>query len=348
MVFSSDPSNITRKDKFDKEEIKRAIRNDLMAELDAINFYLQQSRFIEDQKLRSSHEDIANEEITHFGEFLRMLYEVAPEEFQYIKKGWEEASKILGTAPKIELGTDIVQENKTDDPSTPEDEVIKWIKEGLGNRIIRNLGNIVSYNYETVSVSEVSIEQGDIVQGRFKHTYEIPYLSMQVKLGFVNMTDRRNIAVQAGLKFALTEDKLLIKDHPLSPVQYGLKLKASDWNVPGNILSDVVKAYTTMRSEGYGIEVYILMPPSIYPLTFRVVDRSGTLEIEEINKIGKVFVVPALEKEIVVISKPGLDILVNMDTKVEYLTKEKDYDIYLISERIAPRLMDPHVAITTT
>lgn len=102
-VFSSDPSIMTRKDKFDKEEIKRVIGNDLMAELDTINFYLQQSKFIDDQKLRSTHEDIANEEITHLGEFLRMLYEVAPEEFKYIKKGWEEASKIIGTMTMFKI-----------------------------------------------------------------------------------------------------------------------------------------------------------------------------------------------------------------------------------------------------
>lgn len=120
-----------------------------------------------------------------------------------------------------------------------------------------NLANIITYSHESVSVSEISVDQGDMIQGRIKHTYEIPYISMQVKLGFVNTAERRNIAVQAGLKFALMEDKLLIKDHPLSPVQYGLKLKAHDWNVEGNILGDIIKAYTLMRTGGYGTEVHI-------------------------------------------------------------------------------------------
>lgn len=40
-MFSSDPSMITRKEKMDKEEETRAIRGALMAELDAINYYLQ-------------------------------------------------------------------------------------------------------------------------------------------------------------------------------------------------------------------------------------------------------------------------------------------------------------------
>lgn len=56
------------------------------------------------------------------------------------------------------------------------------------------------------------------------------------------------------------------------------------------------------------------------------------------------FVVPALEKEIVVLSKIGFDILVNTDTKVEYLAKEKDYEVYLISEK-SPRFMDQYAAI---
>lgn len=42
-MFSRDPSELTRKTKFDREETARAIRLSIAAELDAINFYLQQS-----------------------------------------------------------------------------------------------------------------------------------------------------------------------------------------------------------------------------------------------------------------------------------------------------------------
>lgn len=43
-MFSSDPSVQARKEKLDKEEEVRALRGALMAELDAINYYLQQGK----------------------------------------------------------------------------------------------------------------------------------------------------------------------------------------------------------------------------------------------------------------------------------------------------------------
>lgn len=50
------------------------------------------------------------------------------------------------------------------------------------------------------------------------------------------------------------------------------------------------------------------------------------------------------DNEIYVISKTGFDILVYTDTNVEYNAKEKEYDIYLISEQIAPRLISNSAA----
>jgi rubrerythrin len=95
-MFSRDPSELTRKTKFDREETARAIRLSIAAELDAINFYLQQSKLIPNGAFKKVHEDIAREEVTHFGEFMRLLYEYSPDDFVRIKKGWDEASELLG------------------------------------------------------------------------------------------------------------------------------------------------------------------------------------------------------------------------------------------------------------
>ncbi|MCY0882401.1 MAG: ferritin, partial [Acidianus infernus] len=62
-MFSSDPSMITRKEKMDKEEEARALRGALMAELDAINYYLQQGRLFSEEFIKKVHEDIAKEEM---------------------------------------------------------------------------------------------------------------------------------------------------------------------------------------------------------------------------------------------------------------------------------------------
>ena len=100
-MFSKDPSELTRKDKMDNEEIGRAIRLSLAAELDAINFYMQQSKIMPDGSFKAVHEDIAKEEVTHFGEFMRLLYEYAPEDFAKIKAGWNEASRLLSSSNTV-------------------------------------------------------------------------------------------------------------------------------------------------------------------------------------------------------------------------------------------------------
>lgn len=98
-MFSKDPSELVRKEKFDNEEISRSIRLALAAELDAINFYLQQSRLMPEGPFKKVHEDIAKEEVTHFGEFLRLLHEYEPHDFDRIDAGWNEASGLLGSQP---------------------------------------------------------------------------------------------------------------------------------------------------------------------------------------------------------------------------------------------------------
>ncbi len=45
-MFSKDPSELVRKEPFDREETVRSIRLAMAAEIDAINFYLQQARHI--------------------------------------------------------------------------------------------------------------------------------------------------------------------------------------------------------------------------------------------------------------------------------------------------------------
>jgi rubrerythrin len=95
-MFSTDPPIIMRKEKMDKEDMIRAVRGALAAEIDAINYYLQQGKLFSDEFVKKVHDDIAKEEMTHFGEFLRLLYHLNKEEFDYIVKGLNEASKLIG------------------------------------------------------------------------------------------------------------------------------------------------------------------------------------------------------------------------------------------------------------
>ncbi|EQD30094.1 Linocin_M18 bacteriocin protein [mine drainage metagenome] len=102
-MFSKDPSELIRKETMDNEEIGRAIQLSLVAELDAINFYMQQSKIMPEGSFKAVHEDIAKEEVAHFGEFMRLLFEYAPEDFAKIKQGWKEASGMLSSSDTIDF-----------------------------------------------------------------------------------------------------------------------------------------------------------------------------------------------------------------------------------------------------
>jgi len=93
MGFSKDPVEIVREKKLTKEEIISVLRDDIAAEIDAINFYLSQVRLIDDKKVKGVLMDIAREEKIHLGEFLTLLEELDPEQEKSIDSGRKEVKE---------------------------------------------------------------------------------------------------------------------------------------------------------------------------------------------------------------------------------------------------------------
>jgi len=93
-VFSKHPLEGVQV-KLGREGAAEALRLAIMAELDAINLYLQLARSIEDVRLRKLFEDVAREEKTHLGEFLEALKRLDPEQARELEAGAREAAEIL-------------------------------------------------------------------------------------------------------------------------------------------------------------------------------------------------------------------------------------------------------------
>ncbi len=93
MGFSKDPVELVREKKMTKDEIISAIRDDIAAEIDAINFYLSQARLIDNEKVKAVLLDIAKEEKVHLGEFLTLLEELDPEQVKSIENGKKEVKE---------------------------------------------------------------------------------------------------------------------------------------------------------------------------------------------------------------------------------------------------------------
>lgn len=95
-MLSENPISIPRGGKLSKSELSQAIRYAIIAELDAINLYIQFANATDDEKAKSVFLDIAREEKTHVGEFLELLLSLDPEQVKELEEGREEVRELIG------------------------------------------------------------------------------------------------------------------------------------------------------------------------------------------------------------------------------------------------------------
>ena len=76
-----------------KEELVRAIRFMVAAEYEAVQLYMQLAESIDDELAKAVLVDIADEERVHAGEFLRLLYHLAPDEQKFYEEGAKEVEE---------------------------------------------------------------------------------------------------------------------------------------------------------------------------------------------------------------------------------------------------------------
>ncbi|NLD48206.1 MAG: rubrerythrin [Clostridiaceae bacterium] len=91
-----DPFSALKADRnLTNEELVRAIRQMIAAEYEAVQLYTQLSESIENELAKKVLLEIADEEIVHAGEFLRLLKELAPDEFKKYEEGYEEVEELI-------------------------------------------------------------------------------------------------------------------------------------------------------------------------------------------------------------------------------------------------------------
>jgi rubrerythrin len=93
-MLAKNPIEIPSGKKLSREELIQAVRLSIIAELDAINLYLQLSSATDDPLARKVFEDIAREEKTHVGEFLTLLEKLDPEQVKELEKGKKEVKEL--------------------------------------------------------------------------------------------------------------------------------------------------------------------------------------------------------------------------------------------------------------
>jgi len=74
-------------------ELVRAIRFQIAAEYEAVQIYQQLAESIDNELAKEVLYDIAEEELVHAGEFLRLLKELYPEEEKFYQEGAKEVEE---------------------------------------------------------------------------------------------------------------------------------------------------------------------------------------------------------------------------------------------------------------
>ncbi len=82
--------------KMTAEELARAIRQDIAAELDAVALYQAHIDATDDEQAKKVLAHARDDEKEHVGEFLALLEILDPGQAEYIKKGKVEIAELLG------------------------------------------------------------------------------------------------------------------------------------------------------------------------------------------------------------------------------------------------------------
>ena len=93
--FGSPFSGLAKDRRLTQSELIRAIRFMVAAEYEAVQLYIQLAESTDNALADAVLRDIAEEEIVHAGEFLRLLKELAPEEEKYYAEGAQEVEELM-------------------------------------------------------------------------------------------------------------------------------------------------------------------------------------------------------------------------------------------------------------
>ena len=92
-VFGSPFSGLANDRKLTDKELIRAIRFMVAAEYEATQLYMQLAESTNNKLAVEVLKGIADEELVHVGEFLRLLHDLAPDEEKFYAKGAKEVEE---------------------------------------------------------------------------------------------------------------------------------------------------------------------------------------------------------------------------------------------------------------
>ncbi len=93
--FGSPFAGLAGDRKMTHEELVRAVRFAVAAEYEAVQLYMQIAESTDNGLAQAVMKEVADEERVHAGEFLKLLYHLAPDEERFYSEGFKEVEEIM-------------------------------------------------------------------------------------------------------------------------------------------------------------------------------------------------------------------------------------------------------------
>jgi rubrerythrin len=341
-LFGKNPIDLPQGRKLARDEVADALRQAIIAELDAITFYLQLARAIEDEKIRRVFEDIAREEKTHVGEFLAVLKTIDQEQVEELEKGAREVEELTG------LKTNTLQTERGDvEGAGSVEEVVKNTVKKIvleNRRVIDKLPvTILGRGVDAVPVEiikEGKLERAVLPLLEFSEKFKISQRAIDT------YTSSRGVleipeADRAGYSLAVREEEYVIEVIKNN----SLKMKRTDWSQPGQSVEDVAKAVVEITRRGGVKPIVLVVNPVDYAKLLVVDGRTGVMDLERLKQLvdAIVYTHSLREGESIVLSSTSntLDIVYGANAEVDYIGPENGYHVYRVWSTLAVRIKTP-------
>lgn len=358
-MFAKHPLDAA-KEKLEKGDIVDAVRLAMIAEIDAVSFYLQVAQRAEDPAVRKVFEDIAREEMAHLGEFTSLLYRLDPSHRAEAEKGFEEVRELLGGGGEAALPAR--QGGGAGDPPTGQEQGLEAEVASLFRRDAERLRllrrslpvttvgagvDFVPVESVAYSGSAVAVEAESVLPLReVAIEFLIPQRLVE-RSSRLGGRDYAPLVAQAARRLVTAEERLILDS--LLGLEGSLEANMGTWERPGEAVDDVARAIARMEAEGITGPYVLIVSPQRYTKLLAVHEKTGVMELARLEKLAKVLRHPLLTNDraiLVPADSSVLDIVVGVDTRVDHVGPEAGAQRFRAWETLALRVHYPR-GVTT-
>ena len=355
-MLAKHPLDAKRSEPLSDEELARALRYAIIAELDAINLYTQIAEAVSDEGIKKLFLDVAKEEKTHVGEFMALLKTIDTEQVEELKAGAKEAAELTG------------REAPSDPPNTPTDEW-GWVTEAFRKSLreapvlVNALPHTVLGPAATTAPFVIAVNEGGTVRAEGIRHPLLEEVSVKFSIDARSAEWAKasgaepdiSVPAKAGAQLATLEEELVLKGSKEAGFDGLLTsgnvstIPMSDWGQAGSAVNDVAKA-VAKSVEGGGSGPFILaLNPALYASLVAVHERTGVTELRRVEAlVGKVIPIPTLPPNTAVLlpaKKEVVDVAYAVRGNIEYIGPENGSHLFRGRSLLALRLKNPSAVV---